>query len=260
MSSQPRGYVDKEYLDRAGEELISLKRLSHESLHLQPGHKVLDVGCGPATDTIPLADWVGPSGQVIGVDHDPEMVTEANRRTLAAGVRWVEHQCADVNELPFQSSHFDAARAERLLIHLVDPARALGELARVTKPGGRVVVLDTDFGALSLDTTETEIERRLVHFFARHMLNNAYCGRRLRRLFKQQGLVDVTARAVCLPVVDYALARRLWLMDRLESDALEMGVVTAAELGRLKDDWERTSAAGGFFASVTMILASASKR
>jgi ubiquinone/menaquinone biosynthesis C-methylase UbiE len=52
--TQPRGYVDSEYLRIAGESVLHLKRRTYELMHIQRGHKVLDVGCGPASDTIEL--------------------------------------------------------------------------------------------------------------------------------------------------------------------------------------------------------------
>lgn len=263
MPSESKGYVDRTYLDRAAKEvkgLNSFKQLSHERMHIQPGHKVLDVGCGPATDTISLAQRVGLSGRVIGVDYDAEMIAEAERRALEAGVSdRVTHQRADVNELPFESNSFDASRAERLFIHMLDPAKALSEIARVTKPGGWIVILESDFGTLSIDTSEIEIERRLARCFAQHMVNNGYSGRQLYRLFKQRGLTDVTVHVCGTSITDYALARQMWLMDKLESEALAAGVVTVPELDRLRKDWERADAESTFFTSLAMMLASGRK-
>ena len=54
-------------------------------MHLQPGHAVLDVGCGPGTDTIVLAGLVGPTGRVVGVDSDAAMIAGADRRAGQAG-------------------------------------------------------------------------------------------------------------------------------------------------------------------------------
>jgi len=80
MSTTSKGYVDAEYLDTAAAQLATFKKLTYERMHVQPGQRILDVGCGPGTDTIPLAPYVGPSGQVFGVDNDPDMVAEADER------------------------------------------------------------------------------------------------------------------------------------------------------------------------------------
>ena len=68
--SQPKGYVDLEYLCVIGNLLKHIKQCSYAFMQIQSGHKVLDLGCSPGTDTIPLAQLVGVNGQVIGADFD----------------------------------------------------------------------------------------------------------------------------------------------------------------------------------------------
>src|SRR5207248_10741769 len=131
------------------------KQLTYNWMHIQPGHSVLDVGCGPGIDTIALADLVGPSGHVVGVDVDEAMIAEANRRAEQAGYRgWCHHLQGNATSLPLETSTFDACRSERLFQHVHNPASVLVEIARVTKPGGWVVVLDADHGTWSIDTSE----------------------------------------------------------------------------------------------------------
>src|SRR4051812_28551049 len=107
--TQPKGYVNTEYLQVVGEVVKHLKQRSYTLMQIQPGQKVLDVGCGPASDTIELAKLVGQTGQVCGVDYDQAMLDEADQRAEAAGVsRWVKHQWAAAHSLAFDSSYFDA--------------------------------------------------------------------------------------------------------------------------------------------------------
>ena len=260
MSSMPKGYVDTTYLDTVQKLLNKYKRLTYEHMHLQPGQKVLDVGCGPGTDTIPLAQQVSPSGQIIGIDYDEKMIAEAEQRAQKAEVGdWVIHKCADAIELPFESDYFDACRSERLFEHLPDPAKALSEMVRVTKPGGWIVVLDSDWGTFSIDASDIETERRLVRFFSEHSLNNGYSGRQLYRLFKQQRLVDISTQICGVILTDYPFTRQLVLMDKSEGEALTQGVIAAQELEQLHNFWEQANADGDFFASVSMILVSGRK-
>ena len=115
---------------------------------MQPGSHVLDVGCGPAIDTIPLGRLVGPTGMVIGVDFDGEMVTEAVKLAQEAGVSaWVTHRQGNSQSLPFADATFDACRAERLfqvLPGVVDPQQVCADVTRVLKLGGWFVALDAD--------------------------------------------------------------------------------------------------------------------
>jgi len=107
-------------------------------LGLRLGHTVLDVGCGPGTDLATLAAATGADGRVIGVDRDPVMVTRATERavelpTVAVGL-------ADAHHLPIASATADRARTDRVLQHVLDPRRALVELRRTLRPGGRLVM------------------------------------------------------------------------------------------------------------------------
>jgi ubiquinone/menaquinone biosynthesis C-methylase UbiE len=260
MSSQHKGYVDTTYLGTVQSLLNNLKLHTYERMHVQPGQKVLDVGCGPGTDTIPLARCVGTSGQVIGVDYDADMIAEAEKRAREAEVSaWVIHKHADAIALPFESDYFDACRSERSFQHLHDPVKALSEMARVTKSGGWIVALDADWGSLSIDASEIETERRYVRFFTEHMANNGYSGRQLYRLFRRQGLVDVSVQMCGVPFTDYAFARQILIMDRCEREAVASGVVAVHDLDRLHTCWEQANAEGDFFASMSMMLVSGRK-
>jgi ubiquinone/menaquinone biosynthesis C-methylase UbiE len=229
-------------------------------MQLQPSYQALDVGCGPGTDTIPLAQIVGPQGQVVGVDHDEAMIAEADQRAEQASVAtWVKHTRADVASLPFERDRFDACRSERLFQHLLEPELALSEMSRVTKRGGWLVVLDTDWGTISIDTSEVDIERRLARVLAERVLHNGYSGRRLYRLFKQQGLADISIEMFPTHITSYALLRQVVLLDRVEQEALASGIVTNDELDRWRFSLEQAEASGVCFGSGTLVMAAGRK-
>lgn len=253
--SQPKGYVNSEYLRLVGESVRHLKDRTYQLLDLEPGKSVLDVGCGPATDTIALGRGVGPQGRVIGVDHDAAMLAEADARAREARVSgWVRHVHADSAALPFASGSFDAVRSERLFQHLRDPHTTLAEMVRVTRSSGLVLVLDTDWGSASTDTTEVDIERRLARVHADRAANNGYAGRQLYRLFKQAGLQDIAVEAYVNWSTDYEFFRRATLLDEVEHIAIAEGIVTEQEVRRLRDQCERANAEGAFFSSTDQML------
>lgn len=252
--SQSKGYVDPEFLRVTGNLLNHIKQRSYALMQIQPGHKTLDLGCGPGTDTIPLAPLVGVNGQVIGADYDEAMIAEAEQRAEQAGVNtWVSHKRVDAMSLPFETDYFDSCRSERLFQHLSNPAQALSEMTRVTKSGGWVVVLDTDWGSLSTDSDETDIERRLVRFLAESSLHNGYSGRKLYRLFKQQNLADISFEV--FPVTpNYTLARLVTQAERIEQEALKASVITSEELNRWQTGLEQADSEGIYFCSVNLML------
>ncbi|MBI3737671.1 MAG: methyltransferase domain-containing protein [Chloroflexi bacterium] len=260
MPDKSLGYVDQKYLKAAADLLHQFKERTYERMQIQSGASLLDVGCGAGADTIPLAGRVGAAGQVIGVDHDREMVTRARSAAEAANVnKRVIHICADASRLPLASNSFDASRSERLFQHLPRPELALNEMVRVTKPGGRVVVLDTDHGTWSVDTPERDIERRITRFKADHFGHNGYAGRQLYGLFRRAGLQDVTCEIVSGYFTDYELVRFMFMLDEVEPAAVKAGVISEDELTRWRASLESETRSGTFFCSESMVLAAGVK-
>jgi SAM-dependent methyltransferase len=111
--------------------------------HLRAGMDLVDVGCGPATITLGLAEVVAP-GQVVGVDRDAGQIARSRAFATGRGATNVRFEVADIYELPFPDRSFDAAFAHVVLMHVNDPVRALMEIRRVLKPGGIVGVRDPD--------------------------------------------------------------------------------------------------------------------
>ena len=258
--SDATGYVDAAYLQAAAERVIQLKQITYERMDINPGHHVLDVGCGPATDTIPLAALVGRTGRAVGVDYDAQMVAAANHQAEMEGVSgWVEHRQGDAYSLPFEAAVFDSCRSERLFQHLKDPARALAEMVGVTKPHRSVVVLDTDWGTGSIDTPQNDVERHIIRTLAEKILNNGYSGRQLYRLFKQESLQDIQVDVFPSVTNYYSVARMLGRLDDSANEALAAGIVNPGELQRIRDGLEEADRTGLFFASVNLMLVAGTK-
>ncbi len=101
------------------------------------GGTAVDVGCGTGRALPALRAAVGPAGTVLGADHTPQMLAEASVRARQNGAFLM---LADVRQLPLPGRSVDAVFAAGLLNHLPNPATGLRELARITRPGGRLVL------------------------------------------------------------------------------------------------------------------------
>lgn len=115
------------------DDVQECKRLMLDLCPVRDGDHVLDVGCGLGHEVQRLAERVGQSGRVIGIDRGESMIVEAQQR--AAGLSFpVEFQVADARQLDFTNHSFDLCRAERVLQFVERPLQVLNEMA---PPGGR---------------------------------------------------------------------------------------------------------------------------
>ena len=115
---------------------------------LRPGISILDIGCGPGTITIDLAERVAP-GKVLGVDSSAAVIAQAADAAGAAGIGNVQFAVGDVYALAVPDDSFDVVHAHQVLQHLTDPVAALREMRRVCRPGGVVAARDGSYAAMS---------------------------------------------------------------------------------------------------------------
>lgn len=153
-------------------------------LEIRPGFQVLDLGCGVGWATRLLAS-AAPGVQAIGVDASPKMVARAE--ALSSLRIRARYECGAFEALGFPDRKFDLAFSMEALYYAVDLERALAELARVLKPGGRAhVVVDYFEGRPGTETWCTELGLRM------HRLDEAGW----RAAFERAGLVEVESERV----------------------------------------------------------------
>ena len=111
--------------------------------HLQPGDAVLDVGCGTGTLALEVARRIGRASRVVGIDPGAEQIARA-RKKAARRKAPVEFQVGVIEQLPSPDQTFDVVLSTLMMHHLPAPLKrqGLAEIARVLKPGGRLVVAD----------------------------------------------------------------------------------------------------------------------
>jgi ubiquinone/menaquinone biosynthesis C-methylase UbiE len=253
MTQVPAGYLRQAALTPA---IRAIKQRAYALLGLLPGGSVLDIGCGPGISTPDLARIVGPFGEVCGIDHDPAMVQQADAAARLAGVAaWTRHLQGDAAELPFAPARFDAVFSDRLLQHLPPEkaAACVAEAARVTRPGGAVVIVDSDWGSFSVDSIEPGMERCLQSLH-RARFHNPFSGRTLGRLMTQAGLTFVGLEPMAIPL---SAAQAANLLGPTEREALQSGALDQGDQERWREAVAAWSAGAHVVGHLTIVIAAA---
>jgi arsenite methyltransferase len=169
-------------------DVLRRRKLVYEALGATPGDHILDVGCGPGFYSRELLDQVGPEGSVTGIDQSPQMLAVARRRSEGfAGARFEE---GDANALPVESGRFDRALSVQVLEYVADIPRALSEMHRALRPGGRVVIWDVDWATVSWHSEDDGRMARVLKAWDEH-LAHASLPRTLAPSLRAAGFDDV---------------------------------------------------------------------
>jgi len=219
--------------------------------HLRSGLSLLDVGCGPGSITVDLAELVAP-GQVTGLDRSDDVVARARALATERGVPNVGFVSGNVYDLDFPDDTFDVVHAHQVLQHLTDPAAALHEMRRVTRPGGIVAVRDADYHGMSWYPEVPELAEWMETYqqIARGNRAEPDAGRRLLSWALEAGFTEfVPSSSNWLYATE---DRRRWfagtwsqriLHSAFAEQAIERGLASAQDLERMADGWTRWAAA-----------------
>jgi ubiquinone/menaquinone biosynthesis C-methylase UbiE len=204
---------------------------------LRSCRRVLDVGCGSGAVTMDVSDACG--GTVVGVDASRGMLRQAERYLRGPpsphkeDVRLVR---ADGHRLPFPDGVFDAAVCNLVLMWVEDPQRVVNEMARVVRPGGRVLAsLEPDFGGKVDHPEDPMVDPVFRGSSIRRRGGDPHIGRKLRALFVRAGLETTVGLG----------NRRIWSIEEEKRSFLQAREHYRAILARNDipehaiDEWER---------------------
>ena len=228
-----------------------------EALQLKAGESVLDVGCGTGLLSHDMAMLVGADGRVVGVDVSPDMLALAERR--CANLPQVHLKQSSAENLPDDIDGFDAATCTQVLLYVPDVAAALAEMHRVLKPGGRIVIVETDWRGMVLNSFDDSLTRKIIAAWD-NTIPSPNLPARLTPQLKARGYAAISVSA--FPILNTSATPgnfSFGILKQFARHAREQGAVNAPESEAWLDDLRQKGTDGSYFFCVNRFIFTAVK-
>jgi SAM-dependent methyltransferase len=210
-----------------------------------PGDSILDVGHGPGLSARYLASIVTPTGRVTALDPSPRSTKQLRVQVEEQGLRNLVVVRAQAESIPFGDASFDAVMCVNVLEAVPNKARALSEMHRVLKPGGRILLAHDDYESQSYVTTDRELGRRATLAYASATLpgyptSDGQMGRRLWSLFLRTNFGERQLHVLPLVNTEYRQSLLGWTHAQFAAEFVaRVSDLTQAEI----DAWHADLAA-----------------
>ena len=233
-------------------EIVRQRMRTLEALALKAGEAVLDVGCGTGLLTHDMALEVGPEGRVVGIDNTPSMLRRAEER--CTGLHQVHLKDGVVEDLPESDQSFDAVACVQVLLYVADVPKALAEMHRVLKFGGRIAVLETDWRGAVFNSSDQSLTRRMLTAWD-DAVPSPNLPVRLGPLLQERGFSAIRVEAI--PVLNTSSAPGNFSVNTVKwlvRVAQEQGSVSKDQARAWLEDLQRLGRDGAYFFCVNRFL------
>lgn len=231
--------AEQERLQQQAQQLAGEAASFLDEIGLQPGARVLEIGCGPRGCLDLLSARVGPYGSVVGVERSAEAVAIAREFAAERGLRNVDVLHGDGQSTNLPNGSFDLVTARLVLVNVPSPEAIISEAVALTRPGGSVAFHEVDWAAMICDPP-SEAWTRLIDLFVIYTERNGmdlFIGRKLPRLLRNAGLLDIRTKAI-VHVHTPEDPRRTLVLDfaeNLRERLLAQNFITEPEFRDLKE-------------------------
>ncbi|MFQ5974681.1 MAG: methyltransferase domain-containing protein, partial [Alphaproteobacteria bacterium] len=223
-------------------EIIRQRMRTLDALGLRAGERVLDVGCGPGLLAYDMALEVGPGGQVVGLDNSSAMLRLAEQRCEHLSQVVLKEGVAE--NLPEDDRSFDAVACSQVLLYVADVSRAVAEMHRVLKPGGRIAVIETDWRGVVLSASDQDLSRRILAAWD-DAVPSPHLPVRMGPLMRKQGFAAIQVEAVPILSTSYAPNNfSMGMAEQIAQIACERGAISEDDATAWLEDLRRLGGEG----------------
>ena len=238
-------------------EIVRQRQRTLEVLSLKSGERVLDVGCGVGFLTHGMALKVGEAGQIIGIDKNPEMISHAQKR--CESLRQTGFHVGDAAQLPAENETVDAVSCTQVLLYVTDVSKVLSEMMRVLKPGGRIVIVETDWRGVVLNSADDDLTKQIFAAWD-SAVPSPNLPVHLRTLLKKHGFSKIQVEAVPILNTEYSPSNfSHGMMEWITKNAEKQGVFNKTQRKVFLADLEERGRSDSYFFCVNRFLFSAKK-
>ena len=236
-------------------DIVKQREKTLSRLNLIPGEKVLDLGCGVGFLAYEMAKRVGKSGQVICLDQDKEMIKHAKKR--CKNFKQTSFYLGDAQNLPFENNLLDVVSCTQVLLYVEDVSLVLAEIRRVLKKGGRIIIVETDWRGVVLNSTNDSLSKKIFSAWD-EAVPSPNLPVHLGPLLKKNGFTKIKIEPIPILNTEYSPKNFSHdVMKWITKNAQNNGIIT--KKGR--DDWldglEKIEKDGSYFFCVNRFLFSA---
>jgi len=222
------------------------RRRISAALAPEAGESILDVGSGPGHQVFEMSAAVGPGGRIHGIDPAESAIAIASGR--CAGLTNVHFRSGEATQLPFDDETFDAVMSSQVFEYLGDVSGGLREIYRVLRPGGRVLIHDTDWGTLVWRSSDAQRMARVMQAWDCH-LTDPCLPQTLASELRDAGFGNIETESIVQLEPDFDPASVSGVLMRFIVGYVESQGISASETNAWMADLENLGAAGDYFFS-----------
>jgi ubiquinone/menaquinone biosynthesis C-methylase UbiE len=204
------------YLKKSTAFINHVKQESYKILNFSKQDLILEIGCGNGYDSIELAKKVLHSkGKVIGLDVDATLIETCKKNAQNAACSNIDFIVGDAEKLPFEDNYFSIIRAERVFQHLKNPLIVFKEALRVLKPGGQLLLIETDWAGMNIYLRDVSLEEKIIHTLTDKVLMNGNASRTLLSYYIDSNVSNIAMKIFPVLINDFKIANELIIFDHI---------------------------------------------